>query len=321
MGSRANKVPLDRLTFDLTPKDAPDKYQISFRDEAMSFDDPELPYIQRLYEHCYLSVFNAKPFDDVTRFKNEVSLNAQKASCSLRMFFLANMVAHTLHEKSVVDHTEKARSAKFSAQLLTGKRSITRAATYQKMCHDRFGTFSLSSLAVVSGSDKKDMLPDIMLCSELTAARAYVRYKIFNGAPGELHVYEQEELQLAPEWLAIEQTYIDLVLFPREKGTLKRGSNQVEQHRANVRMTHGYYKRNPSSQRLAFLARQSIMKEAVKQVVSAFNHVPSDFLYPRQTITEPMAFWKELAQTIRHYHCWLYLNNEPSYFSPRRSRS
>jgi hypothetical protein len=61
------------------------------------------------------------------------------------------------------------------------------------------------------------------------------------------------------------------------------------------------------------------MPEALKQVLSAFNHKPDDFLYPREPVTDPMKFWFHLALAIRHYHCWLYLNNEPSYFTPRRN--
>ena len=316
MGSRAHKVPLDRLKFDLTPKDAPEEFQNSLRGEALDADDPELPHLQRLYTDCHVSVFRTPPTDTVTRFKNQIAINAQKAQCSVRMFILANMVAHSIHEQVVIANTQKARAARFSAQLLSGSLSVKRAETYQEMCHDRFGTFSLTSLAVLDDNDNKDMLADTMLHSEITAARWLVRYKIFNGGAPELLLYESEEPQLAPEWLAIEQTYIDTILFPREKGLLKT-SGAVERHRADARRTHAYYKRHTSSQRLAFLARQSIMPEAVRQVVSLFNHVPSDFLYPRETITEPMAFWKDIGLTIRHYHCWLYLNGEPSYFTPR----
>lgn len=320
MGSRANKVPLDRLKFDLTPEDAPEKFQDSLRAEALDVDDPELPHLQRLYTDCYASVFHQNPVDNVSQFKNEIAINAQKAQCSVRMFILANMVAHSVHEQTVISNTQKNRAAKFRARLLSGDLSVKRAKTYQEMCHDRFGTFSLTSLAVLTDSDDKDVLADTMLRSEVTAARWLVRYKIFNGGPAEMFMYESEELHLAPEWLAIEKSYIDLILFPREKGTLK-ASDAVDRHRHSARLTHGFYKRNSNNQRLAFLTRQSIMPEAVRQVVSIFRHTPADFLYPRETITQPMVFWNELGIAIRHYHCWLYLNGEPSYFTPRRNET
>lgn len=320
MGSRAHKVALDRLKFDLTPEEAPEKFQHSLRSEAMDVDDPELPHLQRLYIDCYASVFHEKPLDNVSQFKNKIAINAQKSQCSVRMFLLANMVGHSVHEQTVNANTQKNRAAKFRAKLLSGDLSIKRAKIYQEMCRDRFGTFSLTSLAVLTDRDDKDMLADTMLRSEVTAARWLVRYKIFNGGLPELPMYESEELHLAPEWLAIEKSYIDLILFPREKGMLK-ASAAVDRHRSNARMTNIFYKRNSSNQRLAFLTRQSIMPEAVKQVVSIFRHKPADFLYPRETITNPTEFWKELGITIRHYHCWLYLNGEPSYFTPRRNET
>lgn len=318
MGTRANKITLDRVKFDLTPEDAPEKFKNSLRADAMDIDDPELPHLQRLYMDCYASVFHRNPVDNISLYREAVSRNSQKANCSVRMFILANMVAHKVHEQAVISNTEKARSARFWAKLLTGENSVKRAKAYQDMCHDRFGTFSLTSLAVLSDSDDKDTLADTMLRSEVTAARWLVRYKIFNGGEAELRMFESEETHLAPEWLAIEETYTDLILSPPEKGTVKP-SEAVECHRHNVRMVRRAYKKSFDAQRLAFLTRQSIMPEAVKQVVSIFRHSPQDFLHPRDPVRKPMEFWKTLALTLRHYHCWLYLNGEPSYFTPRRN--
>lgn len=318
MGSRVDKVPLDRVKFDLTPADAPDKYKDSLRKEVFEMDDPELPHLQRLYCDCFLSVFHKNPTDNVSQYREEVALNARKVRCSVRMYMLANMVAHKVHEQTVNANSEKQRTAAFRAKLLTGDFAIKRATMYQEMCNDRFGTFSLTSLAVLTDEDDKDDIEATMLRSEVRAARWLVRYKIFNGGDGITALYENEELHLAPEWLAIEQTYVDAILKPYAAKTI-RGTEAVEKHRFNVIQVHGHYKRNMGSQKLAWISRQRVMPDAVQQVVASFNHRPDDFLYPRTLVTNPLEFWQTFALTLRHYHCWLYLNNEPSFFTPRRN--
>lgn len=312
MGSRAGKVPLDRITFDIVPE--------KFRADVLDVDDPELPHLQRLYTDCFHSVFHRNPTDNISRFTKEVAVNARKARCSVRMFMLANMVAHTVHEDAVIKNSDKGRAATFRAKLLTGDFSIKRAKTYQEMCHNQFGTFSLSSLAVLADSEDADDLDATMLRSEITAAQWLVRYRIFHSGPAEPLLYESEELQLAPEWLAIEESYINLILKPFVNHTIK-GSDAVERHRFSVVQTHGFYKRHLTNQRLAWLARQSIMPQAVQAILSTFNLRPDDLLYSSVPVNDPMTFWRSLASTIRHYHCWLFLNGEPSYFTPRRNET
>jgi len=313
MGVRLDKVPLDRVKWDIVPE--------KFRAEAIDMNDPELPHLQRLWIDCYASVFHRKPRESISLYKDKIAANANQVPCSVRMFILANMVAQREHERTVIDHTEKGRPSEFRVKLLAGALSIKRARLYQEMCHDEFGTFTLKSLSILTDNeDIKDDMESIMLRSEVTAATWFVRYKIFNGGSGEGALYSSEELQLAPEWLAIEQSYIDIILKPYIERKIK-GSVAIERHRFNVFQVHAHFKRNLSVQRVAWLARQNIMPEAVKQVVANFNLQPSDFLYPREPEKQPMRFWRRLALTIRHYHCYLYLNGEPSYFTPRRNET
>lgn len=321
MGSRVDKVPLDRIKFDIVP--------VAFREESFDTDvvaDPELPHLQRLYADCYLSVFKQNPTDNVSRFTEEIANSANHVGCSVRMYMLSVMVAHTVHEKTVVEHTEKLRAAKFSAKQLTGKLAARRAAEYQDMCHTRFGTFTLSSLAILTDGDDSQTMDAKMLRSEVTAATSFIRLTIFSSAPQEKNMYDSEELQLAPEWLAIERTYLDTVLKPFMAKTLK-GTPVIERHRFSVVQTLGHYKRHLRSQRLVWLARQRIMPQAVQRVCASFGVQPDDFLHdPVYTIDlektptlSPMRFWKTFALTLRHYHCWQFLHHEPSYFTPRRN--
>lgn len=317
MLSRKDKVPLNQVKFNLTPEESPEKYKAELQLEEMDVADPELPYLQRLYCDCFASVFHRNPTDNISLYREEIAKNARLSECSVRMYMLANMVAHSVHEKTVIANSERQRTVRFRAKFLCGALGVKRAKTYQEMCNDRFGTFSLTSLAILEDSDKSD-IESTMLRSEVTAACWLVRYKIFNSGPGALETYRHVELELAPEWLAIEQTYLELVLKPYRVGEIK-GTETLDLHRFTVNKTHGYYKTHLSSQKLAFLSRQRIMPQAVQEVLGNFNHRPDDFLYPRTPVNKPMEFWQALALTIRHYHCWLYLNNEPSFFTPRRN--
>ena len=314
MGSRADKVPLDQVSFDFVPS--------SFKKEAYSRmtekDDPELPYLQRLYADCYQTIFERAAQDNISRYKDEIAANARRAKCSVRMFILANMVAHTEHERAIIGSTDKLKVGLFCAKLLIGVLALKRARTYQKMCSIRYGTFSLSSLATLADDGDKQDIETILLNSEVAAAQWLVRHKIKVSGPAEPLLYESVELQLAPEWLALEETYFSLILQPYIERKLK-GAEAEERHRYNVFRLHGHYNRHPSDLRLALIARQCIMPEAVRQVVDSFGLRPSDFLYPPTHRAEPLAFWKHLALALRHYHCWLYLNGEPSFFTPRRN--
>lgn len=311
MGFRADKVPLNRIRWNIVPK------QFAGQNLDLDASDPELPHLRRIFADCHVSVFGTETGEKPDRFAKEIAKNARLVPCSVRMFILANMVAQREHEKTVIQHTEKGRASAFRAKMLTTQLAVKRASTYQEMCNDEFGTFSLKSLCVLTGEDEPEDIESTMLRSEITAGQFFVRYKIFNGGDGLEALYNSEELQLAPEWLAIEQTYIDTILKPYSERKIK-GTDAVELHRFNARQVHGHLKKHLSTQRLFWLAREKIMPQAVQHVLSKFRHKPDDFLYPREPETDPMRFWLRLALTIRQYHCWLYLNDEPSFFTPRR---
>jgi len=311
MGSRRDKVPLDKIRFDIVPAE-------KWREHTYDMEDPELPYLQRLYCDCFVTVFRRNPLDNVGRFKNEIAANAMKAKCSVRMFMLANMVAHEVAEKEIVAHTEKQRSAAFRVKLLTAPFSIKRAEAYEQLCSERYGTFGIKSLSVLTGEDK-DPLEQGMAHSEQTAAQWIVRHKVHTGTPRDdalRALYESEEIQLQPEWLALEETYEALILKPfLEKAY---GSQLEQRHRFSVVQVYKHYKKNPSIGRNAWLTRQSIMREVLLNVISSFGYQPSDFLYPREPVRKPMDFWLELAYTIRQNHCWRHIQGEPSFFTPKR---
>jgi len=313
MGSRADKVPLNRVRFNILPE--------KFRQHIYDLDDPELPFLQRIYSDCYLTVFHRNPTDNVGQYKEKVAANARAASCSLRMFILANMVAHEVHEQEVIEHTEKMRSAPFRVKLLTGDFAVKRAQTYQQLCRDRYGSFTLKSLDVLTDEDRHPA-DSVMERNETTAALWLVRFKIFKGVqrdPTFLAFYEAKEFELDPEWLALEENYERLIFNPHTKK--QTGTEAVRRHRFNVGMVLGHYKKHPALAREAWLARQEVLPATLSTVLSRFAYRPEDFLYPRDPITDIMGFWLELGMVIRHNQCWKYLEGEPSLFGPRRNET
>lgn len=313
MASRVNKVPLDRLRFDIIPE--------AFRHHTFAhyeLEDPELPYLQRLFSDCYASVFHKNPTENISRYRDQIAISARRVPCSVRMFILSNMVAHEINENVVMEHTEKGRAARFTGNLLTGALAVKRACEYQKMCQDRYGTFSLKSLEIISDDDK-DSIEETMMLSEQTAGNWLVAYKIHNRAPKiEMFqgLYADKELQLAPEWLALEESYSELILKPYL--STKTGSETLQRHRFSASQCLTRYKQRPSIGRYAWLARQQTLKETVRVVLANFGYHPEDLLYPQEPIRNIFEFWIELGTVIRHNHCWRFLNGEPSFFSRHR---
>ncbi len=313
MGTREGKVPLDRIRFDILPPNYREHTLASYQ-----LTDPELPYLQRLFCDCYKSVFHRNPTENISRYKDEIARNANKVPCSVRMFLLANMVAHEIGQGVVVGHTEKARASKFKGILLTGALSIRRAQQYQKTCQDRYGTFSLKSLEILANDDK-DPIEGTMLRSETTAGIWLVNYKIRYRAPrleALAALYEDMELHLDPEWLALDDNYAETVLKPYVDR--KTGTEVLQRHRFNAFHVHARFKRRPSLGRNAWLARQDILRDAVRAVLDNFGYAPGDFLYTREPVTNMPDFWLELGKVIRHNHCLRFINGEPSYYATRR---
>lgn len=311
-GCREGKVPLNRVRFDITP----DVYRLSVVEPT----DPEFPQMQRLYHDCFGSVYEANPTDNVSLHKDEIAANARKANCSIRLFMLANMVAHAAHEKEVLRHTDRARATSFRVKLLTGKLAVSRAKDYKDMCQKLYGTFVLSSLSALSGEKVVDH-ENAMLNSEVQAGCWVVRNKIRYALPMDdvlLAFYESDEIQLDPHWLALEASYVRLVLEPYIKGGKKTGTQAQLHHRHNTWQAHAHYKNHPRDARHAWVMRHTILREAVKRVVNTFNYQPDDFMVDTVPVKDMMEFWRLLALAVRQNHCLKFIAGEPSFFTARR---
>lgn len=314
MGRRAHKVTLDKLTFELIPK--------SLMARAYHRgSDPEAPSMNLVYIDCYRTIFKKKPLngDSVTRYRDEIIENARLAECSLRLFMLSNMVAHAVAQDVLIQHTNKARAAFFSAKQLTGAGAIKRSMMYAQTCRNQFGTFALSSLSTLRKEDyEKDDMESTMLNSEVTAGTFIVSYKMTRGGAPYEALYAHEELQLNPYWLAIESSYMKYVLEPYREN--KIAAPGVKNHRFDVTTAIGRLQRNPTEKTIAFSKRQKIMPEAVERVLSFFSYRPTDFLMDPSPITEPLHLWIMIARAIQHYQCHLEVIGEKSVFTARKLR-
>ena len=317
MGLRAGKITLDKLRFEIAPK----KLSEHWKEHPITYDDPEAPMLLSLYRDCYMTVFSKYPptADNPHQVKEDIVRHARAAGCSVRLFILANMVAQAVHEEIIQKHTEKARPTRFHASLLKGKRALTRAEKYAQACKDRFGTFSVSSLATLQSKEmERDEVQSQMLNSEITAGQFVVRHKIHHGGPPFEALYAETEFHLHPNWLAIEPSYKTTILDPYLKN--RTGDESLKDHRFSVCQVIGKLKRSFAYQTLMFKRREQIMPEAVRRVLSYFDVRPQDFVCEAKAVTSPMDFWIHLGRTLQQYHCWLLLQGEPSYFKRRAAK-
>lgn len=315
MGVRANKLPLTHLKFQFLPKEIREKL-------AKVPDDPEAPHLQRLYIDCFKTVFGKEPeASEASRCKllrDAIVRGAHEAHCSVRLFLLSNMLAHQLAQRVIVDHTEKARRATFRAKQLESNLAVKHALTYGKMCRDRYGTFNLSSLEMVTGEDAKSNLDNDMLASEITAGRFVVGYKMHQGGPPLEALYESEELQLSPYWLAIEPSYDATILQPHLKNST--GTPTIRKHRWDVSQVIGQLKRHGNMQTVVFQKREAIMPQALLSVLSSFGHSPEDFLWPNEVVTNAIELYTYIGRTIQHYQLLQFIRGEDSIFRERKKR-
>lgn len=306
MDYRRDRVTLDKLQFRLVPK----KFGIDF--EKLFAEDPELPHMERTYATCYLTVFNKQPPDRASRFKNKILAGMRQANCSLRLFLLTCMIGHQRNQEFLCQRDPNAKFIDFHAEMLSDKTAIERAKTYGDLCRRSFGTFSLSSLdTLLEDNIEENDYSVRMLNSEIIAGTFIVGDKIFHDGDPWDRLYAAKELHLDEVWLAIEDTYIEIVLETRSKGG---GTPKLsyKKHRQSVVQAHGFLKKYRRYAVAAFQAREKIMPEAVERVVNYFGYQPEDFELPNNPVSDPMMFWLYLGRAVSHAECLRYLEGQPS---------
>lgn len=306
-GSRYGRIPLSNAEFHLLPK--------GFKLPAVDapFDDPEIPQMERVYKDCFLSVFERVPpsSDRVARLADQIVDAARRANCTVRMYFLTNMVGHRAQQQMLLKLNDRLRPTRFTSSLLVGVIAEKRVKTYAAICRKDFGTFSPAALSVVADHDvEKDSFHQRMLSSEIAAGYFIVDWKVSSGGPVEEPLYRERELTLDPAWLATEQTYIDTVITPY---TAKRcGSTLVQSHRFSVVQTITEFKKNRGLAILAFKTREDVMKKATTEVLRLMGYGVADFEIVNEPVTSTVDYWRLLGLAIQHHNCLRFYRGEPS---------
>jgi hypothetical protein len=287
--------------------------------EELRCIDPDIQNLDRVYRDCFKAIFNCKPRDDARRYKKEILNLVSSSGYSLKMFILANMVAHKISQETVVECTEKAQSTVFTAKALSMPYAVKRCKAYAETCEKDYGIFNLSTLSSLANEDyASNDIESAMLHSEIVAGRFVTTYKIMHGGKPYDALYEHEELTLSPYWLAIEPTYKLHVLdryWPNRCGTEKQN-----QHRFEVICIHKQLARHVKDQYRMFLIRQRIMSKALESVLMMQHHKPQDFLISNKPVTDAMTLWLSIGRIIQHYQCYLLYSDESSLFQNRRGK-
>ena len=312
MGTRANKIPLDRLRFDLMPQDL--KFTIS----GNADDRNARTLLRTVYTDCHRTIFKKDPdrLDEPDFYRDEIVSNAGAADCTLGMFILSNMFAHTIRERTLIEHNDKALACRFYAKLLAGEGAVKRAVQYKKLCKGLYATFSVYSLSVLSRENyESHSMKDTMLTSEVAAGQFLVQYHIDHAGDSLELLYAEKELNLDAYWLATESSYRILVLDPSLRS--KTGSKELRDHRLEVIKAMARFRRRRTTLALAFQSRQEIMPQAVERVLCLFGMRPDDFLHEAVPIVDPLALWREIGTTLQHYNCWRLVQGYSPYSSGR----
>lgn len=305
MRTRLNRVSLDKAVYRILPE----AYAMRFNIEA---DDPETPELQRVYILCHTTIFGKEPTDyNMGKHREAVLTNIRKSGCSLRLFLLANMIGHQRMQQETVAKTALAKTKPFRLSMLAAPKALERASMYAELCRKEFGTFTLSTLSVLSETNyEASDLEKRLLDSEITAGRWLVGHKIIHGGPPYELFYESEEMNLDPYWLAIDDSYKTLVLDKKP-----RTSQALQRHRYSVVQSIGFLKRHKNVAIAVFRARQQIMPKAVASVLEHFGYQPYDFEIEDKPITNPLELWVTLGRAIQHFNLLNYLHGEKSIFN------
>lgn len=252
--------------------------------------DPELTALQPLYASCYFSVFESAAPDRLDRRSDAAKILAKscaEAKCSLRMFMLASMMGH----KSC------APARKFYANMLLGPAAIQRAVLYRGVCSKAFGTFDLQALTAITQNNSS--LEARLLNSEIIAGAWITGYKMRYGGAYGTSFYAANEIALDPYWLAVEPSYVNLVLAPQRDTPTDIA--ELRRHRFNTSRVLTDLKRHRDKARAVFGLREKIAPAALKAVLTRLGCSVEDFTTREPVVTDLFKFWGQLAHALKTY--------------------
>ena len=296
-GILEHRIPLDRLTFELTPP------ALFAKDALVEIDDMAVnrTNVEDLYRRCYYSIFAHKwPASSSLGVDwTKIIQNAQTAGVSLNTFIATIMAAHKM------THPQAA----FPTNNLTADSSVQKVAKYSKMLRDQYGHDGMDALGMFTDSETP-RIEEQILRSETLAGRWIVGCKMLRDGSAVHSLYQHHELALDEHWLASESTYLELVLKPYLSTSVNE-STAIRTHRERVLSTHAMLKKRKTLARTVFSARSQILPAALKAVLKSVGHAPENFTHPNKVVTDSIKFWNILGLAVTHWECVKALQYEP----------
>lgn len=283
MGNRRNKVPLSRARFNLVPEVLQTSSDIA---------NPE-NNVHTLFYTCHDAIFG-KP----CKYKipgggaEKIAAAAEEARCGLKLFITAVMMAHQ----------EAAPFEPFYPNVLFGQSAIKKVNMYRTACREKFGHFDIEAFNKLRGKSPDEDLEAKMLRSEILFGELIIGYRLKSDDLPFGKIYQLREMGFDPVWLAIEETYKD-VLEKHIKSDYP-ASDVIATLRHNVFQVKKSLKSNRPRLKETFKIRETIMSRAVQQVLSYHRLSPNDFEIEDEPIISANKFWLVLGKAMNHFYCW-----------------
>lgn len=243
--------------------------------------------LQEIYSLCYLTIFEKEPHDHIGRVDSAFDRLAEivdEQGCSFKLFIMSVMTAAKRSSPDTV----------FYANMLFGPSAITRFESCREECRIQFGQFDFKSLEMTNPS----AITQRFIYSETTFAKFIVDLTVRHS--GEVNIAEfflTREMSFDPFWLAIDDSYFNSVLVPHVEGRIF-STKESRKLRSVVAQARRTLIKKASRARSVFKLRESIMSEAMIQVLRDYRLSASDFLFAKE-FDSPIEFWTRLGLSVR----------------------
>jgi len=290
MGFRVERIAIGEAKFALVPE------AFVRRHEEPEADRRD---IEAIYCECYRQVFGVeRTVGNIGGLCERLFKMAATAGVDLRTYVLINMFGYQQA------YPEKA----FTPGLLVDGRALYRVKVYADVCIEHFGTLNSTLLDVVTGGDLSEFdLAKRMLASEVKAGEWIVEYKLWHQGLPFQPMFDDLEPELDPGWLAVETHYEPILRqysIREDQPTCKERLGS----RHDAVMVYKRLKKRKHEAIAYFRARERIMPDAVKTILSRYGYDGNDFEVENKPFTDPLQFWNRLATAIQHLECLLFVN-------------
>ncbi len=296
MDFRVDKTTVDGVKFEIVPPKLVSDLDLS----KIYAEDPDAQSLQAVYTMCHETVYGTKG-GSVGKDRDAIIQNASQAKCSLRLFMLTNMIGwRETHEGQV-----------FYPKALIGKGAHSRLDVYASVCRSKFGTFDSKSLDALTGDSTQEgtNLESKMFNSEVIAGSWIVGFKATKGGNPIASMYHNKECELDPHWLAIEDSYRDIL---REHLVKPFGNESENRHRFTTTQIIGELKRKPTKAKAVFQARQNILPQAAQRIMGMRGLSVNDVECPKKPVLNALEFWKKIGLVVQHLECLKFVDNDYS---------